>query len=117
MQEPESVIADHQTTKEPVITSVGPISVDEDIEDTLFDPKSMPDDPITSSPLNVHLSYRMEFLSAHVYNLGQRIETSLPTQLSATISKVFPSLLADTLKEKLPGLLSDSMKFVDLLKE
>ncbi|GKB09200.1 hypothetical protein Tco_0837512 [Tanacetum coccineum] len=44
MQEPESIVADHQTTEEPVITSVGTISVDEDIEDTLFDPESMPDD-------------------------------------------------------------------------
>ncbi|GJS77440.1 ribonuclease H-like domain-containing protein [Tanacetum coccineum] len=34
--------ADHQNVKEPFITSLGPILMDEDMKDTLSDPKSMP---------------------------------------------------------------------------
>nr|GFB92339.1 hypothetical protein [Tanacetum cinerariifolium] len=45
------------------------------------------------------------------------METSLPKQLSATLSKVLPSLLTDTLTEHLPELLYNPLKFADTLKE
>ncbi|GKB45420.1 hypothetical protein Tco_0896173 [Tanacetum coccineum] len=58
-----------------------------------------------SDPL-VHLPRRMDFLAAHVYNLGK----SLPDKFANKIDSVIPRMVVDALEERLPELLNDTLR-------
>ncbi|GKB12398.1 hypothetical protein Tco_0846321 [Tanacetum coccineum] len=59
-----------------------------------------------SDPLG-HLLHRMDFLYTRVYNLGNKLESSLTTQLRSTLDEILPRLIADSLEETLHDMLSD----------
>ncbi|GJU78871.1 hypothetical protein Tco_1275941 [Tanacetum coccineum] len=58
-----------------------------------------------SDPLG-HLPKRIEFLVAHVYNLGK----SLPDQFDDKMDSYLPRMVVDALEEMLLELLSDTLK-------
>ncbi|GJR70803.1 hypothetical protein Tco_0016868 [Tanacetum coccineum] len=66
-----------------------------------------------------HLLHRMDFLYAQVYNLGNKLESSLTTQLWSTLDEILPRLIADSLEETLHDMLSNplSQKFHQLLND
>nr|GEW01761.1 hypothetical protein [Tanacetum cinerariifolium] len=53
-----------------------------------------------------HLPRRMDFLVAHVHNLGQ----SMPTKFVDSMDSILPIMVVDPFEERLPELLSDTLK-------
>nr|GEU35919.1 retrovirus-related Pol polyprotein from transposon TNT 1-94 [Tanacetum cinerariifolium] len=81
--------------------------------DIVADKSLMRSDPLC------HLSRRMDFLVAHIHNLGK----SLPDAFTDKMDLAIPRVVADALEERLSELLIDSLKaslpqlFIDLVKE